>query len=1211
MLRNASIALLGAVVLTISACGSDGSKSDSQPVVTIDPLSLDPSTLTAEKLKQDYSNFADSVYSGKTTAAEISPDLVQDVAKTVFGFTPLQGPYLGDAIWTLAYRTGSIDRIVRCDYDGIVFVVGELGSDGYGNLALEFEGCQFSEYGPEISGKGVVTINSRDTESGIVYFNEVSVRISNSDDEREFRVSGYYEFSDDGESLIEEQSQYLVYTPVVEEVGEAETEAETDTEQVFSQWSKVRNYMDYPDDGYSPGERTVTGRVYMADTGFLDIETVEALTSFWSPDAGRLEFTGASEIKAALDFADYDVVRYLEDTDGDDEFDRGAYIASYRDYLFAESVSLTLVSIDSMSFPPEAYGLYFVSYSRTTLDDIEASSGSYYDRDTPDNELTVSYEWSINDVLVPGITGNVFPAGTAVFGDELGVRLVVSDGVNVTTSYERSISIGDAPAIAQISDFEGSLKVGDSLDLSVTFVDPDNIEAAIPASLAFGPSGMTIDGSGNIRWTSDQALFEISTVTFGVRDSTDAEAAIIELSVEVSDSSAINTIARSGVNTPTKNHSMIVGDFIGDSDQEVFVTDNDSRISLLANQGDIYKQIWLYPYALPTAGAIVQLLAYQLDDDEKTEMIAVTEKGISAIYSTTESAVSLWSTENNIIASAIFDANGNGIPEIAIIHSRSQRSGARTLEVIELTTPVSIVFETTLGYVTRDISIGNVDADDALELVTNDGFVYDTLSWENEWFFGSGFGSDFVTVGDYNADGIDEIAAVSASDGVYVYSAISKTLIDSFSQSSICSLGSANIDADSADELVVTSCRSYGGPTAAYSLIENALVSEWELVANNNSSRSLAFGDSDNDGVVEIHWADSSSYNSRGSFVVASTESESEVKYRNNVTEQFYNLSAAGWGELSPGIERAVFITPATNNGRGDQHLIYMDEDGNYSVSAELGSTSNGLYGEVVDFNGDGYAEVFLATGSRYSEGFSAIQLNDLSVHWEASSDFSINVSKITSADINDDGFIDAIYVDGNTIRIVDVENQALLGSFTMGSTILDVAVNAEGESPVIAVSDSSSLSIWQKTGTSYTQIATVSQSCKRLNFGNVDSDAELELVCLSGNYSYRSSVITYEFNGETLTESNSVSLEQNATDFVFDTSQPNNQTLLVAQRRENNNSHSEIVSVSPLGERVIWTGPGLIGRVTHRSMHFRTVEEGSDSARLMFATDKAMYLVK
>ncbi len=1205
MLRNASIALLGAVVLTISACGSDGSKSDNQPVLTIDPLSIDPSTLTVEELKQDYSDFADSIYSGKTTAAEITPDLVQDVAQTVFGDTPLRGPYLGDAIWTLAYRTGPIDRIVRCDYEGIVFVVGELGSDGYGNLALDFDGCQFYDDGHVITGKGAVTINSRNAESGIVYFNEANVRISNYYEEREFSVSGYYEFSGDSELSIYEQSQYLIFTPMGEEDGETETETETETEQVLSQWSKVQKYEDYP------GENTLTGRVYMADTGFLDVETVEPLTSFWSPDAGRVEFEGANEITAALDFENYDVVRYLEDTDGDDEFDRGAYIASYNDYLFSESVSLILVSIDSMSFPPEVYGLYFLSYSRTTLDDVEVSSGSYSDRDTPDNELTVSYEWSINDVLVPGITGSVFPAGTAVFGDELGVRLVVSDGVNVTTSYERSISIGDAPAIAQVSDFEGSLKVGDSLDLSVTFVDPDNIEAAIPASLAFGPSGMTIDGSGNIQWTSDQVLFEISTVTFGVRDSTNADAAIIELSVQVSDSSAIKTIARSGVNTPTKNHSMIVGDFIGDSDQEVFVTDNDSRISLLVNQGDTYKQVWLYPYALPTAGTIVQLLAYQLDEDEKTEMIVVTEKGISAIYSTTESAVSLWSTESNIIASAIFDANGNGIPEIAIIHSRSQRSGARTLEVIELTTPVSIVFETTLGYVTRDISIGNVDADDALELVTNDGFVYDTLSWENEWFFGSGFGSDFVTVGDYNADGIDEIAAVSASDGVYVYSAISKTLIDSFSQSSICSLGSANIDADSADELVVTSCRSYGGPTAAYSLIENALVSEWELVVNNNSSRSLAFGDSDNDGVVEIHWADSSSYNSRGSFVVASIESESEVKYQNDVREQFYNLSAAGWGELSPGIERAVFITPETNNGRGDQHLIYMDEAGNYSVSAELGSTRNGFYGEVVDFNGDGYAEIFLATGSRYSEGFSAIQLNDLSVHWEASSDFSINVSKITSADINDDDFIDAIYVDGSTVRIVDVENQALLGSFAMAGTLLDIAVNTEGESPVIAVSDSSSLSIWQKTGTSYTQIATVSQSCRRLNFGNVDSDAELELVCLSGSYSYRSSVITYEFNGETLTESNSVSLEQNATDFVFDTSQPNNQTLLVAQRRENNNSHSEIVSVSPLGERVIWTGPGLIGRVTHRSMHFRSVDEGSDSARLMFATDKAMYLVK
>lgn len=1192
MLRNASIALLGTVVLTISACGSDGSKNDAQS-----RLSVDPSTLTADELKQNYSDFADSLYQGKLTAGEISPDLVQKVIQTMLGDVPLQGPRLGDAIWGLAYQSGEIGRVVLCDYAGTVSVDGELGSTGHSNLALEFDACQFHVGGHVLTGKGAVTLNNRDDDSGVVYFNEVNVSISNSFEDWAFSISGYSEFDFDRVSSIYQRSQYLLFTPV--------SELESDSGPVLSQWSMLQNY-----EG-SPAINTVSGRVYIADVGFLDIETPQPLTSFCCSESGLFEFVGANDARAVLGFEDYDLAFYREDSDGDGEFDRGSYIASYNNFLSSESVSLTLVGIESMSFPPEVYTPYFIGYSHTRFDDVEVGSDSYFDRDTPYSELTVSYEWRVNDVLVPDVSGSVFPSGLAVFGDAVSVRAFVSDGINVTSSDSSRVFIEDSPAVAQFSEFEGNLKIGESLDLSVTFVDPDNIDAAIPASLVFGPSGMTMDDAGSIQWTSDQMLFDSSTVTFGVRDPTDATAEIMEFSVLVSGSSSSNSIARSGVNTPSKKHSMIVGDFLGDSDQEVLVTDNDSQISILVNRGDTYTQEWLYPYALPTAGGVVQLLAYQLDDDDKSEIIAVTENGISAIYSTTERAVSLWETDREIHVSAIFDANNNGIPEIAIIHSGPQYSSARTLQVIELTTPVSIVFETTLGYVTRDISVGNVDVDGALELVTNDGFVYDTLSWENEWFFGEGFGVDYVSVGDFDGDGVDEIAGASNSDGVYVYSAVTKTIVDSLSQSSICSVGSADIDSDASEELVVTSCYSYSR-TAAFSLVDGDLVREWEFDINNNTSRSLAFGDSDNDGIVEIHWADDSNYNNFGSFVVVSTESESSEKYRSVVTEQFYNLSAAGWGELTPGVESAVFITPETNNGRGRQHLIYMDELGNYSVSAELGSSSDGFYGDVVDFNSDGYAEIFLATGSRYSEGFSAIQMSDLSVHWSASDDFSIDVSMITSADMNDDDFIDAIYADGNVVRIVDVENQTLLGSFEMEYTILDIAVNLEGMSSLIAVSDGSDLSIWKKSEASYIRVATVSQSCRRLNFGNVDDDVELELVCLGGNNYYNSTdVITYEVNGETLTESHRVQLDQSATDFVFDTSQANSQTLLVAKNRGDYGYDSEIVSLSPLGERVIWTGPGLIGRVAHRSMHFRNIEEGSDAARLMFATDKVMYLVK
>ena len=121
--------------------------------------------------------------------------------------------------------------------------------------------------------------------------------------------------------------------------------------------------------------------------------------------------------------------------------------------------------------------------------------------DVDGDSLTFKYRWFINDMEV-GVLGGDTLLGTSLYsGDELRLEVTPNDGVDDGPPYKTvSVTIPNAPP-AFISDSVSSFE-GDEYIYKVKVEDPDGDDVTV--TLVDGPSGMTIDRGGTVRWKVGQ-----------------------------------------------------------------------------------------------------------------------------------------------------------------------------------------------------------------------------------------------------------------------------------------------------------------------------------------------------------------------------------------------------------------------------------------------------------------------------------------------------------------------------------------------------------------------------------------------------------------------------------------------------------------------------------------------------------------------------------
>ena len=361
----------------------------------------------------------------------------------------------------------------------------------------------------------------------------------------------------------------------------------------------------------------------------------------------------------------------------------------------------------------------------------------------------------------------------------------------------------------------------------------------------------------------------------------------------------------------------------------------------------------------------------------------------------------------------------------------------------------------------------------------------------------------------------------------------------------------------------------------------------------------------------------SSGTTSTGEDVLASADVANGIPTTNELRTavELDYFTAAGWADLLPGDERAVFFVPSSQSGYEGGRILTMDTNGVTAVGGELSSNwDNSTSAVTADFNNDGAGDIFVPTTETYDGAISVIQLHDGTVQWSNAGDYDSDIGVIRAIDMNNDGYDDLVYEDSNQIKAVDIQNQLLLASYTFNNYISDFTAYHDGTQNVAIVSYGERLSLLTRTSSSFAEQSFIDQRCDRLELINYDTDSAPELLCVSDlrqlSYQDETSIIVFELNDNTLSEVQRTTAGA-VLDVVVDVSTENEQGWFLAVQEEGETYNaSDVNRVAKFDHNgfKIWSGTQLVGQPTPQSMRTRM---GDNGLEMLLGTSAAMYWLR
>lgn len=1198
MLLNFKFGVACVLALSLTACGGGSSDSDSSnnnpipPSGNIDPDSkiiINASDYTPSQLKTAAKSLVTKKYTGSKQPAQLDISLSQFTFKQVFNAEGLLLPNLYlEKISSNTSDKGDINAKVACDVSGSINYKGKLNSDGLGNVSIEFDRCK-SQDNSFTTGNFAIAIKSvLDNDFNLdIYFDNVTWNQGSSP----VSVTGFYGIKESIDNAGGYKNSFdveLVYNVAGQQYLYQLVRTAQNSAQIVSE--------------------SLQGDYFVSDIGKVAIKTELVGANFFG---GKIIFSGSNQ--TALEF-NHDVgsvlIKYTQDNDNDGVHDAGTYFYDLYDLISGDVSKKLLVSLDTLSLPPVASSPWGNTYNVYTYTPLMVTAGSYSDPDTPIEQLQISYRWYINGVLVEGQNSNILPANIAVYGDDVKVSMVVFDGSNYVESSFFTFTLADAPLEIELTNLPRNIHAGDTIEFTASFIDPDNLNSPLSSKLLAAPSGATINSDGLVTWSvGNDFLFPLQTFdfTFAIMDANGNITHQQVVSIEATSDKPF-PVTRSGIEVPSNNQSMLIGDFDRDGRNEVLATDNLHRLFLLTESNGNYSQKWLYPFNLPTRGNIVQLLTFDLDNDRVDEILVVTQHGISVIDGLNSLARSLFDTEHYISSAAITDTNSDGIAEIGYLHAKSDNYSDTSLSVISYKAPNTSLFSFDVEQA-KQVIFADVDNQAGLEIILNNGLVYDATTGANKWISSTQFGDAYIAAGDVNNDGVNEIVGANSWGSIKVFSAQNKSQLASLEVFNTCSINVSNIDNDAADEIIIGDCQ--WGYIHSYNLVGADLVQLWSVNMQDHGSKSVVIGDSDNDGKDEIHWSTGTSSSGEDSFIVADLTA-STVTIKPNVSSvQLDKFSSAGWSHITEDNEQAVFFVPESSSGYGGSRIVTMNTQGQYDISDEISSNwDRSSIAVTTDYNQDGFGDIFLPTTNLYDGSFGVMQLFDHSMQWQTTGNSNADINTIKAEDINADGFIDAIYSDSNKLNVVDIENEKIIAKYAFGSNIDDVEINLDN----IIVARYQALSVLTLGNGQLSEKSFIDQSCNRIQLINYDTDAAKELLCIKSDryLTDKSDIYIYDIIDNTLIEKAHYEYKNRIIDVAIDPSTSNQQAFYLTTQQGTDSiwDDDNIYLLEKLNAsgHTIWRSPRLIGQPSEHSLKVRLNPEGE--TQIMLATSRAMYLI-
>jgi hypothetical protein len=878
----------------------------------------------------------------------------------------------------------------------------------------------------------------------------------------------------------------------------------------------------------------------------------------------------------------------------------------------ATSPTVRTASVTVANRPPVMTSLSITpSVPGTTADLVAVAVATDPDGDP----LSTSYVWRRNGEIVPGRTTAVLPASETTRGDQFTITATFSDG-GLSVAQAATVTIVDSAPRVAVAAPPATAQHGMPVTFTATVSDIDGDPVnQIRYKIAFGPTDMTVDPvTGVVTWTPTGAMFDRTLdVNWGITVVGDyAYPATGTLRVE--DPDREYPLLRTGIQIPLLD-ALQIGDFDGDGDTEMLLLGVRWLLEIEADGAGGYRQSWAYPFdfgideEFSPYGARRGFAVGDVDGDDAHEMFVAAGTRLFKLDGLERRVVASIDvgTDERCVSLQYGDLDADGAAEL-VCAAVSGNSTERLIvfDASDLSTRASLA----AAAYGAPIALGNVDADQALEIVTRGGYVIDGASKVVQWHHADGFPN--VATGDLDGSGPDEIVAMIGYERLGAYRANSPTPIFDVASAPPDTVLVADIDGDSRAE-ILTGANQWGDVTAhRYNAGTATADVVFRIDSQDHGVSALGVGDLDGDSDIEIAWGTGLSSSGADKLVVAGLNPGIEIEWTNTDPVQIDGPFSGGALTRSPTDAPALlFLTPMTDSGYAGSRLVRLDPvDGTLRISPELDSTSRRFSTlDVRDYDADGTYEALL--GARYPHTALPIVYDfyrDV-VEWTGAPPETPVI--LTSGDVYGDGSEELLSLgEWFGLSVVDVSTGQVIwwgGSLNRPVSVRIVDLEGDG-SPEIAAVDQRGVYLYKASGGSppFHGARTLSGSSDVV-IGDTDGDGTAEIAWLVAPTEGPASVFRRDaLNGRMLS---AYTLPWPARAIAIEPSPVARKNLRVT-RVDGASGAGRLVTIDPSTGTVISESPPLIGAITEDSVHFVDVS-GSGDVRLAIGTEGGMYLTR
>jgi hypothetical protein len=864
----------------------------------------------------------------------------------------------------------------------------------------------------------------------------------------------------------------------------------------------------------------------------------------------------------------------------------------------------SFVTIHVVNNPPVIAGLTLPAAPRRN--DAIAASASISDADQ--DPLTVSYVWKRNGKVVTDATGPAYPPGNQVKGDVIAVQVSASDGTETVTA-NASTTIADTPTVLT-GTAPTTATYGMPVAFSVTASDVDG-DPTGAVEVEYGPAGFVVSAAGAVTWTPSGPMFDRSVdQNWSVRLH-DSPTVHMTGTITVSDAARKYSLMRTNMGIPNSDSTIDVQDFDNTGRAQALI--GSGRILyLFGKSGADYVQTWAYPFESPDSSPIAAVASGDADGDGHREIFFAAGSSIVKLDGVNRREVARYP---NVTCTALkyADIDLDGVGELICLGTDSSISGYSSLYVLNAKT-MQLKWRTAGLNLGTSLAVGNIDADPALELVTNNGYVFDGVTQQNEWAYGPGFGAK-VDIGNVSGDGVNKIVGIISWTAIRVYSATLKSPVWEIDTTN-SSYGTQAVRVDNLDgvgpaEIVVGDAQ--WGNVTVYRY--NSGTQGADLVTQTNSLgdgvSAIGIGDMDGDGKKEIVWGSDYVSSGRDYLAVASWTPALAVQWSGPTPAVLDGpFVGAKNAHLAANQDRLMFLTASSQSGYGGTRLMAMDPaTGLVGVSDEVDSNwSHNSAFDIGDVFGSGIDSVLVGTATLYTNYFTAYDFDSNSKLWMSDS-FTPGTVAITHADLTGDGVADAVGLtaDGH-VYVWDIKHQTLVWSSAGNNGGLRVAVadlDGDGVKEIVALTGDRVVVYARAGAGGYVERASYPVSGMDLLVADTDGDGKPEVYVLNGG----TTLLKLDNNLNLLSSS---TIPPTAAIYLEDSAFARKNIVLSGSGSSYPypTAPAQLLIVDPTSGSPIWASTPIPGTVWTNSLSFRDVNNDG-KLEMVFGTSLGMFVTQ